>query len=499
MTNPLTPLVQKAAFGEQIVTNSTPRVQIQAVHGLTSQTVTFTLSGATATTEVGEFKVSTGTTIGAFASILSSRGLRYKPGQGAENKITCRFTAPVANSVQQAGMINIGNRLVYGYNGLIFGSFHTHGGFAEIRLLTVTTASTGATDATVTVDDVVFTVPLTASGVINTTAAELAESLDSQDALNSYTANQAEIYVRFGRVSPKTGVFAFSHATAVAAWTTVKTGVTATQDFTAQTDWNRDKMDGNGPSGLTLGAGGDFDPLVGGFIGRTPFQYLGYGCIQYEIGDPTEISTFHPVHVVEWLKDGNVGPNLSDPGFRTGWLSGSLGSTTDLTVRGGSAELANQGEYTILEESRSEATELLAAATGVEHHLLTIRNRTHFGDVSNGSEILAILAKFGTESLKGTTFRIYKNVATWSTNLIYDFVDKGGSIAEISTTVATFGTLGSGRLVDTGIKLSAGEGEIDLELLKTVVSQSENISITGEISSGATRDLNASMTWKEDI
>jgi len=498
MTNPLTPEPQKAAFGAALVVNSTPRVQIQAVHGLTSQVETFSALGGTATTETGEFKVSTGTTIGGFATVLSSRGLRYKPGQGAENKFTCRFTTPAANSLQQSGMINIGNRLVYGYNGLTFGSFHVHGGYAELRLLTVTVASTGATNATVTVDGVIFTVPLTASGVINTTAAELAESLDSQDPLNSYTANQAAIYVRFGIVGPKAGVFAFTHATAAAGWTTIKTGVTPTTDFTAQTDWNIDKMDGTGPSGLILGAGagGDFDPLAGGFIGRIPFQYLGYGCIQYEIGDPTQISKFWPAHVVQWLKDGNTGPNLSDPGFRTGWVASSQGSTTDLTVRGASAELANQGEYVILEESRSESTEILAAASGVEHHLLTIRNRTHFGGVSNGSEILAILAKFGTESSKGTTFRIYKNVGTWSTNLIYNFVDEAGSIAELSTTTATLSALGGGRLVDTGIKLSVGEGEINLELLRTVVNQSETISITGEISSGAAKDLNGSMTWK---
>jgi len=492
-----------AAFGELIVAEPTPIVQLQAVHGLGGQTDAFSFGSGAVSASDGEFIASTGTTANSFAAILSLRGLRYKPGNGAQGRFTCRFTTPVANSIQHAGLINIGNRLCFGYNGTSFGSFHNHSGYAELRTLTVTTASTTAANATITIDSVAHVVALTNNGSLNITAAEIADGLNALDALNDYTANQDVITIRFGIVGPKTGTFSFVHADAVAVFATVKVGVALTTNFTAQADWNIDTLGAGtlNPSGVTMSDSGskDLDPTSGGLIGEIQYQYLGYGNILYQVADPYNVGVWIPVHVVQWLIDGNTGVNMSDSGYRIGWVSTSQGSTTDLIVKGASAALFNDGKYLINEESRSLSNEILSVASGVEHHVLTIRNRTHFGGVSNGSEVLAILLRYATESTKGTAFKVYKNITSWNVDLIYSYVDETDSIVEYSTTTASAPVLGSGRLIDTGIKLSAGEGQINLDLLQTFLNQGESLSITGTISSGAAKDLSCSLTWKEDI
>ena len=490
---PITP------FGELNVSEMVPKAQILGTHGLGSTAESFVFNGGAVTTTDGEFTLTTGTTAYAFAAAISKRSLNYKPGDGVTSMLTARFNTPVASSTQKAGLINLGNTLSFGYNGLDFGVLHEHGGYAEMRVLTVTTASSGATNATIEVDGTSHVVALTASADINITAAEIAEGLEALDPINAYTANQDEIHVRFGVIGPKTGLFTFTHATAVASWTTEKTGVATTSDFTTQANWNIDVMDGTGASGVTLGSGGDLEPTGGGFIGRIEFQYLGYGGILFSIADPDNIAKFFPVHIVKWLKDGNAGVSMSSPSYRIGWSIASQGSTTDMTLRGASAGLFHNGKYVNPEESRSQSVTLTSIATATEHHVMTVRCATHRAGISSGDELLPLLLKYGSESNKGVNFKIYKNVGAWADNLIFSHVDEDESIAEISTTTTTFSSLGDGRLIVVGTLLLKGTDELNLKELKTFLTQGDTLSITVEHTNEANKDANASLIWEEDL
>jgi len=486
-------------FGELNVSEMTPKAQILGTHGFGSTVESFAFNGGSATTVDGEFSLSTGTNVGAFAAVVSKRSLNYKPGDGVTSMFTCRFNTPASQSTQKAGLINLGNSLSFGYNNLDFGFFHEHGGYSELRLLTVTTASTGAANATIEVDGTSHSIALTNNADINITAAEIAEGLNAADAVNAYTANQEIVTARFGAIGPKTGLFTFTHATAVAGWTTEKTGIASTSDFTAQTSWNLDVMDGTGSSGVTMGSGGDLNPTDGGFIGRVEFQYLGYGNILVSIADPNNVASFFPVHIVRWLKDGSTGVNMSSPSYRIGYSIASQGSTTDMTLRGASASLFHNGKYVNPEESRSESVTLTTIATATEHHVMSVRCATHRGGRSSGDELLPLLLKYGSESNKGVNFKIYKNVGTWGTNLIFDYKDVTGSIAEISTTTTTFSSLGSGKLIAVGTLLLKGTDQINLKELKTFLTQGDTLSITVEHTNEANKDANASLIWEEDL
>lgn len=113
------------AFGDLVVSEKTPVVQMDFVYGLHSQLSTFTVtnSGRVAT-ESGMLIIESSTTNNGTATFFSKNPARYRAGQGITARFTVVFTTGVAQSTQTVGMGDNGDGYFFGYNGTSFGILH---------------------------------------------------------------------------------------------------------------------------------------------------------------------------------------------------------------------------------------------------------------------------------------------------------------------------------------------------------------------------------------
>jgi hypothetical protein len=486
---------QTTAFGGIEVSTIRPEVQIDAVYGTRDKTDTevFTATGGSVTapnTGTGyEYKCSTGTNVGGYGLIRSRRAVSYRPGEGILMRWTARFDTPVALSAQRAGGISSGVELSFGYNGTDFGVLYRTGGSLEIQTLTITTPASGAETATITLAGTAYNVSIT-SGTAAHNAFEIAtDSQFARNAGNAWVAQQNGDTVVFlaQSVGDKTGTMSFS-STGAAAGSMVETaaGASVQDTFVNQEDWNIDKMDGTGPSRMTL------DHQKGN-VYQIRYQYLGYGAITYYIEDDNQ-GTFVPVHKIQYANN-FTSPSLTNPALKIGWFAASLGSTTDLSIHGASGMIAVEGQQQPRRLPDSQVADKSGIGTSFTN-VLTIRNRLTFQGRVNLSEALPTNINIAVDGTKISEYQVILN-ATLAGEPNWTFEDEDHSIVEYDT-AGTTATLGSdSQLVIAGVlgkTASTGENFIDYDLH---LIPGDTLTIAVKTTSGTT-DAAAAITWLED-
>lgn len=361
-----------SAFGEPYGLTITPVLQLDSIYGITSEVITTlnTGTGSTATSDFSTFVVRSGTTLGGYGVLGSKRFLRYRPGQGALCRFTAAFTTSTAMTTQRAGLFNRENAIQVGWNddggGPRFGVVRQAGGRSHITVLTITTAPTGNQTATITLDSVVYTIPLTAG-----TAQETAVQINKIDGFKGWLIDQVDNTVVFSRdtAGPNTGVFSFSSTgigtLAAGTFNIKQAGVVHTNNWTYQGSFNIDNLDGTGPSNMVLRS-----QYLN--VYQINFRWLGVGEIRYAIEDDSngDMIFFHHEHYT----NRNVVPHVAQPSFKIGYISANFGTNTNATVIGSSIMGAIEGEIKQNELNRSSSVNKTTLSQNQTHHLLTIRN-----------------------------------------------------------------------------------------------------------------------------
>ena len=319
----------ESAFGENIAVPITPKIQGDAVYGLDPrefETFTFSNSGI-ATNGDFKFKVSAGTDANSYGVIRTTNFLRYRPGQGAVARFTAAFSSNPVGFTQRVGLFNQENALQIGYahtNGQ-FGVLRASGGKANIQEFAFTTLADG--DVTVTLNGTSFTAVTLGGGSIAANIALLAEGLQDQalfNALYLLEYDQAKISFLATSLGAQSGTFNATSTAGITFTNTKKqTGVTQTENWTFQDDFNLDKLDGTGYSGVTI------DPSKLN-VYQINFRWLGAGEIRYAIENPTngDMMFFHHEHYT----NKNEFPHLDNPSMKIGYVAANLGSPTSGVV-----------------------------------------------------------------------------------------------------------------------------------------------------------------------
>jgi len=475
--------IPKTSFGSVDSAQETPIVQVGFYYGLGSKILIDTEESGSAVTVVsGELNCSTGTTANAHATARSKRHLIYKPGQGAVTKFTARFTTGVASSIQQAGFLSPIDGAGFGYDGITYGTFHKHGGEHELRNLEITAAATGTESLTIVVNGDSHTFNVT-SGTVQHNANEI--ELELIDNIAGWDFQQIDDNtISFHRNDgAESGTYSFTNNSAgdcAGTWSQLNAGVTATTDWTAQASWNED----NNP--FTI------DPTKGN-VYKATFQYLGYGNIEYCIVDP-DTSNFIVVHRVKWANN-NVSPNFSNPGMPIGWNAESQGSTTDVTVFGGSGSAFIQGFNVITEQPRAVQNQNGSVSSSFEN-IISIQNRLIFDSMGNHAELIPTLLAVSTDSTREISVAVYKDPVVSTASQNWQYNDEANSIALIDTTITTLYASGGRFIVGGQVNVS---GVIDFEKLGVVLLPGERLSIFAKITGGAASTVDATLNWKEDI
>lgn len=468
-----------SAYGELLATDSTPIAVGNGVYNFVpSNFRTFIAGTGTAGVSSNRFVVFSGTALGNYGAVRSFRSLNYKTGQGATIRASARFNNALASTWSGVGGLNIGDEVSFGYNGTAFGTWHRYGGRAEVQYLQITTPAGGNQTATVTINSVVYSIPIT-SGTAEFNARQITDYLTSN--AQELVLDQVGDTVRmmFTSDGDKTGTFSWaSSGAAVGEFTQITQGVSKTSNHTPMTSWNVS------PNGFT-----GFDPSKGNSY-EIKYQN-GFGNIRYFIEDPTT-GSYKLVHIVQWA-NANTALNMANPSLRVGAYATALGTIAGVTVECAYIAGFVTGSQNKTRNPRGYSNTKSISTTVT--NLFTVKTANIYNGLANQGEIEPVFLNLANDGAKTAIFELRNNATVaGSPNFTTIGTKLLSSVDVDGTTVTADGTLLASYVVAKGSGVV-----IDLSALETRLPPSVKLTISGAMVSGAAADLSASLTWYEDI
>jgi hypothetical protein len=358
----------------------TPIIQVDSIYGITDngiQTYSSGTGSASSTLKKALWTVQSGTSSYGYGVLRSRRCLRRRPGQGAIARFTAAFSPTVAQTSQRAGLFNQETAIQIGINddginGPRFGILQATGGKVEIVVLTISTAPTGDQTATITLNSIPFTIVIKAGTTTNT-----AVIINKVDGFTGWLTDQVDNTIVFTSTTlgPKSGTYSFSSlgegTLATGSFSVKQIGVFALEDWIYQNEFNVDRLDG------TNGTVGD--------LGNNPSsislhsQYLNVYQINLDVGEIKfaienelngQMLLFHRIPYI----DQRSLLYVLQSSFKIGYVSYSLGSTTNATVTGTSMMGAIEGDIRQNELNQSCESIKDNLVQNTLHHILTLRN-----------------------------------------------------------------------------------------------------------------------------
>jgi len=473
----------RSAFGEPISVPLTPIIQLDALYGYDPrefETFTSGTGDTTQNTKKTLFETHTGTGAYGYAVVRSNRIIRYRPGQGVMARFTAFFNTPQAGVTLRAGLFTQEQSLVVGYDGTQFGVLRQNGGKAEIVKLTVSSNTAGT--ATVTLNGVSTNITLTTTNT-TTSAYEIA-----QISFTGWIVEQHNniVYFLSNSVGPKSpGTYSVG-GTLTGTIAAVQTGVADTNNWTYQSNFNIDKLDGTGASGITL------DPSKLNIF-QVQFRWLGAGEIRWAIENPNngDMIFFHH----ERYSNRNTDVHLDNPSFKMGYIAANLTGDTITDSHAGGASMMAAVEGLAIDNAFPYATNVSKTSlnTGSVHALLTLSNSTIHRDKINLRKVKLKTLSVAYQGNDPANIHIILN-GTKSTGYVYNRVGTFSSILT-DTSTGAFTIANETPLVEYVIPAN-GAGTFDLDTLELTIPPGDRVSLA--ISSGQNiTSVVAAVNWVE--
>lgn len=492
---------ERSAFGEPVSVPINPVIQLDGLYGLDErkfETFTGTFSGnpGTATTTGTLMQAATDASgLGSYGVIRSRRAVRYRPGQGMLGRFTAKFTATdgvgVAGYTQRAGFFAQEQALQVGFDGEQFGVLRQNGGKAHIQTIRVDTVNQPE-NITITLNDDSVTFATTA-----TTVAGLAK-LIYDELIGDATLNAKWIFEWYDNqvvalrrdVGVAAGVFSVTtDGSSTFTETVSQVGVAHTTNWTYQSNFTLDTLDGNGPSGMIL------DPSKLNVF-QINLRWLGAGRIQYAIEDV--FGCMIPFHT-EYYANENVDVHLDNPTMKLGYVAASLGGDgTSVVVQGASMMGAIEGNINITSLPTAHSATKLALPAGTLHHIFTIKNRLAYSDKINLREVLlqsisAGITETGTANILGTVYIFYN--ATNSLDHVWEEIHPNSHV--IYSDVAGSITLANEQPLAAYVVEKGSSPTVNLESLRIALPPNNTLTVACSVDSG-TPNADVSLIWIED-
>jgi len=407
-----------------------------------------TTTESTATTSQGLLSLTNADAVGSYAVVRSKKLLVYRPGIGAEVRFTALFTTPTAGVLQYAGLANLTNAFYFGFDGSssTFGIIHRYGGRPEIRTLTITGTGSGNGDVAINLDGVAHVVAVTDRSSVNTIASQIATSTTLVNSKwRAFQNNDTVVYFSTTvttAVGARSGNYGFTDVgstgiTASMAQTAV--GVPNTQTFIPQYEWNRDRMDGTGGTGMVL------RPERGNVF-RISFQWLGFGAITFFI-EESSTGNWTPVHVIEFA-NANTVVSLNQPSMHMEWVASSTTSTTGNTLKAASAAMFIQGNiFTDVPRHSATSNAITPGSDNTEYVLMALRIPIVYKGVINLTEVLLEKATLINTGTKSGLVRIYLNPTITDVS-DYSFANTDSAVQSWTPTSSSLTGFSGGTLLE---------------------------------------------------
>lgn len=483
-----------SAFGSVLTDVLLAIEQVDAVYGLqTALMLATTATGGSANATGGVYECTTGTSIGGFGVLQTRKRAVYRAGQGLRTRFSAAFTTGVNSSTQVAGWGQAESGLFFGYLNEQFGIQYVTGGTRAVVTMTVTTASSTNENVTVELNGVNFSVPVTNSANISRTVWELAEGVYTGW---SASPNGATVVFVSGSANPITiGNFSLTASTAVANFVETKAGVTATTTVIPQSQWNGDKLDGTGASGVTL-------IPTNLNVYEIVVQYLGAGAITFnvEVSPSANNSILTRVHNIP-LPNTLTVPTLTNPSGPFTMAAYSQGSTTNLRVISASAALFIEGRPHNTGVRSTYARSLAATVSTTLYPFVVLHNpNTYFDKANQGVVYILRLTAALKHTQPGTIQLVRSSVGgqiTLGGNATFSQYTPTGMVL-FSTTATSVTITTNDQLVFSQDLAETNSFDARWDLDDDISLQpGEYLAVCGIMSSGTANTAAMSITWRE--
>ena len=477
---------QKTAFGELLIAELTPIVQIHSAYNINTRIMRVRDNNGASSIANNMFKVSTGVGANRSSSLLSKIAVKYNAGQGGLWRGTAMFSTPAANSTQYIGLGTSAEGYFFGYNGTAFGLLRRQGGSPEIRTLTVSAGATTAENITITLDDdAEATVAVTNTGDVTLTANEIAAH-DYSNVGQGWSSHAMGANVLFESYNAalQTGTYSLS-GTAPVAGTFAQSvaGIAPTDTIVVQTSWIRDKA-----------AGAETLPsltFTNGNVFEIRYQWLGFGAIEFYVENPAT-GKFVLVHRIEYA-NANTAPSLDNPTLPMCMAVSNAANTSDIILQAASMMGAIEGkdlEEGILNNITAEDT-----GTGTsETPIFSIHNHTIYQGKINRVRIELTVFSASIDSTtanKPSTIRVRLNPTL--TGAVFSAVDADTSVVRTDTSATA---VSGGNIIFSQIITEGASPIIDFTKIIEKLNPGDTVTVSLESSSGNV-DSVISMNWLE--
>lgn len=467
--------------------------QFDAVYQINSQLVQSVLSGSGgAVVENSSFKLTTGTTVASSAVLTSRKRLRYRPGQGSICRFTTLFPQATADFISVAGLGHAEDGYFFATSGTSFGILKSSGGTREVRTLTITTGSSTNENVTVRLNGTNYSVAVTNSGNIQRTVWEI-----SQGSFGAWYAEPVGATVRFINNSvglKDSGTYTLTGSTAVGTFAQTRAGSSNTDTFVAQADWNGDKLDGTGGSGITL----DYKKYN---IYQIDMAYLGAGNVDFKVM-VTPTSGNNPIWVTcHTIRNTNSLTNVhtGNPSMPFTAAVYSAGSTTDLTMKVGSVMGAIEGEKQLHGNRLTYFAQSNAVGDTNLKALFTIKNDRYFQGRTNQAVINLMSVSGAIKHTSPVIYYLIKNGSLTGNPNFAQLTTISPTTWDNAATNVTYSTgeqlLWTGHLGDTGEldhHFNGGKNE------EVTLQPGEWVTLAAKATTGSPSWVTGSINTRED-
>lgn len=481
---------QFTAFGEQSVAEPTPVIQVHFPYNINSEIVETRNNNGTVTVVNNKAHISTGAAANQSAALLTITPVKYNPGQGGLVRFTALYTTGVANSTQWVGLGNSTDGYFFGYNGTDFGILRRQGGLPEVRRLAITTASNTSENITITLDGDAETVAVNADGADSPTTRVLtANTIAAHDFSNVGKGWEvhnmgANIFFTSFAAGSKTGTYSLVNGGGEAAGTFSQSlsGVDATDTIVTQANWNKDKCDGTGTSGITC----DFTK---GNVYQIRYQWLGFGDIDFFIENP-ETSRPMLVHRVEYANSATIA-SVNNPTLPLCGVAKNTSNTSDVAVEIGSMGGFIEGRDVPQGLPHSLSVEKGSVGT-TETPIMTLHSHDIYQSTINRVKIRMSLSSVSIDGTKPATVRVRKNAILTGP---VSFSPHDANTSTIHQDTGATGVSGGEVIFSKSISKDGGT-DIDFKSMGIELNQPDFLTLSIE-ASASTTDTVSTFNWQE--
>lgn len=445
-------------------------------------------------------ELNSGTSPSGSALVQLRRGLKYKAGEGSLMRATALFDTPDVGNAQFVGIGNAESGYFVGYFGTAFGILHNSTAATEIQELSITGVDADAQDITITLDGVSTVINLDANSQPSTAAYKIAQADFSQVGSTGWVVDVvgSSVYFASARATPSlTGTYSATGINFTGSFSRTQAGLSPTSTFIPSGSFNKDTLDGRGPTGMVL------DPQMGN-VYQIGFQYLGFGNAKFYVSNPLtgKPTQFHEIE----NSNSRTTPVLKNPNAAVIATSANIGGTTSKTLRTASLAAFTEGVVRRLDPKYAKSFSFTNVNSQTYVPLALIKaNRIHknqrcYGEIdflkigaSNqaNNQVLTVGLFLGATIYTG-------DAGTASAGVNYLEIDPDNSIASVAILDPNKDTMPNLSSISPFYEVVAGSASAVLDLL----SQLDFIFGPGQevclaIKTSAQLDGQVSVTWFE--